>query len=46
MRINFSVQQANFAEFAAIVKELFSCRKNFSNHDKLWHVLLDNQKGN
>jgi hypothetical protein len=41
MRINFSVQEANFAEFAAIVKELFSCQRIFFNHDKLWVDVLD-----
>jgi hypothetical protein len=41
MRINVSVQEANFAEFAAFVKELISCRTIFFNHDKLWVDVLD-----
>jgi hypothetical protein len=41
MCINVSVQEANFAEFPAFVKELISCRTIFFNHDKLWVDVLD-----
>lgn len=42
MQTNFSVpQQAYFAKFGAVVKELFLVKKFFSNHDKLWVHQLD-----